>query len=547
MLLFLAVRRLLKEISQERREVSAQVESLFREEEDQLDRAERYLSHEAIARKLAEIRSRGPGALSREEPSSSAEAARTEEEEPDALGRKESSVLAEAARPEEIRPGAFARDESSALAGAACSDEMGSEETIRVLERSAPFLYDKAPALREEVPTQPAPVEEEAPQAPPLPAEVPKKKERKKRARLTQADLKSPREWRRSPVNRRDLAAFTRELAILLNSGIASERALTVLGRSRADHRSFQLLILAILRDLRTGVSLPVAFSRYPVIFSAEYSGLIQAGAETGQLPEVMTTLANDLEREDELARRVSAAMVYPVFVLGSALVCNLAIFLYVFPQIAQILTEMKVSLPLSTRFMLFATDLVRNPKILLLAVPAGLLLLRQTARYLNSSSGKYLLGMLKFTTPLIGMLHRKLFAEKFCRAMGIFCEYGIPMLTAIRMMRQIFRSPYLDRHVFASLESDVCNGTELGDALRASSRIPRIVTAFVSIGSHSGRLPQCLHKAARVFEFEIDNAIRRVVTMIEPLVVLLLGGFILFVILSIFLPLNHLIATMGQ
>lgn len=352
--------------------------------------------------------------------------------------------------------------------------------------------------------------------------------------------------WKKDPIGKSRIASFTREMSMLLNSGIPLDKALGTISNSQTANRDFKKMLDAILVDIQKGFNLAQACARYPRIFSPEYLGLLRIGMETGRMADVMSTLANYLEREDTLYKRVKAALVYPAFVLSIALITNFAIFIFVIPQIAKILEEMKLNLPWCTRIMFMIIHMTTNPFILGVIVVIIMAVFYQLKLYIETPVGRYNLEMMKFLLPAVGSITQKLFSERFCRVMGIFFEYRADVLNSIKIIRDMFKNPYLDDILFDKMERDIHDGKDLDASLNEIPQIPRLVINLTSVGFRTGEITACLNKAAEIYEIEIEQTLQKMLTMIEPLIVGVLGLFILFIILSIFLPLYQAIGSMG-
>lgn len=348
-------------------------------------------------------------------------------------------------------------------------------------------------------------------------------------------------------VGKESVTNFTRELATMLRSGIPLERSLSIIAESEDANVTFQLVLFDLLADIRKGFSFSNALAKQPKVFPPEYSGLTKVGEETGKMAEILDTLATELDRGYRLEKRVQSALVYPAFVVIVSVLSVFGIFLYVFPQILQILNEMRLSLPLCTKILLGTVQAVTNPYIDMSIVIIFLSISFLARSYFSTPVGQYNWGAAKFSIPLLGVLSNWLFAEKFCRIMSMFFKYNVPINTSLGMIRKIFRNPFLDENVFAGLQSSVMEGDEIDMVLRQNPLIPKMVANLVSVGVESGELSGCFHKAADMYEMEIEQMIQKLVAMIDPIIVGVLGLFIFFIVASIFLPLYQAIGSLGQ
>jgi type IV pilus assembly protein PilC len=357
---------------------------------------------------------------------------------------------------------------------------------------------------------------------------------------------KSAIQYKRERSRKFKIAGFTRQLSMLINSGIPLAHAVTIIGNSQNENPCLKETALGISKALESGVLLPDAFSLYPSVFPPEYIGLLRVGMETGKIADVMDTLAGNLEREEDLYERVKSSTIYPFFIFSVALFSCLFIFLFVFPQIAAILETMKVQLPLCTRIMILSMKIIKNPATYLAGIPFCFIALYLLRNYFFTPVGKYNAAAASILMPILGKLNHQLFLEKYCRIMAMFFTYNVPVMTSVKMVSYIFNNPYINEHLFSIVEKSVVAGEDLDGALKNSSLIPPVVYTFVSVGVQTGDLGRSFYNASDFFEREINQMIVSLVTLIEPLVVAVLGIFILFIILSIFLPLYQAIASIG-
>jgi len=347
-------------------------------------------------------------------------------------------------------------------------------------------------------------------------------------------------------VGKESIAQFTRQLAVLVRAGLSFDRALYIISNSEKKGSHLRGLILSLMAEVESGKSPAAAFSKYPELFSSEYTGLLTVGMEIGRLSDCLDTLADALEKESRLMKRVQAALTYPAFVFILTVLCNLLIFFYVFPQISEIINSMKVALPVCTRVMMMLFGLLTNPMVLLLICLTLLLVIYQIRSYVRTPVGRFNAGAAKYNMPVLGGLYRRIFIERFCRSMAMFFRYGVPLLSALKVVGEMFDDAYLHESFFSTIRTDLSAGEDFSEALRRTSMVPPVVQSLATVGTQTGDMASVLIRAADFYELDIDQNLQKAVSLLEPFLIIIMGAFIVFIIVSIFLPFYQAITTIG-
>ena len=333
------------------------------------------------------------------------------------------------------------------------------------------------------------------------------------------------------------LAIWTRQLAGLVGSGLPLERALTALA-DEAEEEPQRHLVAALRAEVNAGSSFARALGQHPREFSAIYAAVIGAGEQSGHLGQVLERLADDLEDREALKSKLIGATLYPAIVTLVAVAIVLFLVGYVVPQIATVFAGTKRSLPFLTTAMLGLSALVRSYGWLVLGllVAAGTgvrLALRNPALQLRFDAAW-------LTVPLVGRLARGYNAARFASTLAMLASAGVPILKALQaaaetLSNQAMRADALDALVL------VREGAPLASALSQKKRFPGLLSMFARLGEQTGQLPLMLQRAATQLSTEVQRRAMAIATLLEPLLIVGMGGVVMLIVLAVLLPIIQL------
>ena len=345
------------------------------------------------------------------------------------------------------------------------------------------------------------------------------------------------RGWGRRVFNATELTVWTRQLAGLVTAGLPLERALTAL--TEESEREDQRQLLAALRsEVNGGSTFARALAQHPREFSPIYTAVIGAGEHSGNLGLVLERLADDLEQRQALQQKLVGATLYPAIVTLIAIVIVIFLVSYVVPQVANVFAGTKRALPMLTVIMLTISDIVRNHGWLLLGalVALGLGLRAMLAR--EAFREKFDAAWLRL--PLIGRLARGYNAARFAATLAMLAAAGVPILRALQaaaetLSNRAMRADALDALVL------VREGAPLASALAQKKRFPGIVAMFARLGEQTGELPAMLQRAANQLGAEVQRRAIHMATILEPLLIVAMGGIVMMIVLAVLLPIIQL------
>ena len=334
-------------------------------------------------------------------------------------------------------------------------------------------------------------------------------------------------------VSLRTLAYTTRQLADLLGGGLPLLSALTLLA-NQTEQPTLRRVIESLAGAVRDGRSLSDSLADHPGIFPPLYVSMVRAGEVGGGLEQALSRLADLGENEAELRSRVVSASAYPIFVLCFAMAMTVVLLAYVIPKLSLVFEESGQLLPLPTRVLLTVSRAFTEWWWALLAalVVAGV----AVRQWYASAAGRAVIDRAFMAIPGIGTLMRKLDTARFTRNLGVLISQGVPVLQALDVVGRNVSNTMLRRAVDRAQEA-VREGSSIAAALSGSGQFPVFVSNMVSVGEESGTVDKALLKVASTYEREVDRTIRTLTTILEPVLLVAVGGVVMFIVLAMLLP----------
>ncbi len=333
------------------------------------------------------------------------------------------------------------------------------------------------------------------------------------------------------------LALFTRQLAILVRSGLPLEQALTAVSE-QTESRAAQRMVLSVRAGVNEGRSLADAMRGYGRAFPNLYIATVAAGEQSGHLDTVLDRLADYVENRQRMRQKVSLALFYPAILTLVAIGVVTALLTYVVPQVVQVFTSIDTQLPPLTRALIAFSGFLRHYGLFLLA---ALLLASIAAHYaLKREHLRHRFHRLLLRLPLIKRLIRSIETARLARTFSILAGSGVPVLEAMRICTQVLSNLPMRDAVEAAAER-VREGSAISTALAASKLFPPITVHLIASGESSGQLDRMLERAAEHQEHEVETLISALMTIFEPLLILAMGGIVLVIVLAILLPIFDL------
>lgn len=338
---------------------------------------------------------------------------------------------------------------------------------------------------------------------------------------------------RRRGITRKNITAFTRELSALVGAGIPIPQALDSLG-SEEENLTFRDVILSIADAVQKGSALSAALEQHPKLFGKLYASMVRVGEEAGQLPHVMSDLANLLEHEDEVRGEVVGAVAYPGFVLCFGIVTITVLLTVVLPRLFSMLDEMLPTLPLPTLILLNLSRLLHKdwPFFLIgiVAIVVGVM------SYQRTPKGADTMDRLKLRLPLVGAVFRAAALGRFARTLGTLTRAGISLLPSLKIVENTIGNRILAEQI-ARVAEETRGGDSLAGPLRKLGIFPRTVVQMIEVGEETGKLDEMLLKVAEIEERQMRGRIKVLISLLAPALILVVGALIGFMVIAILLP----------
>lgn len=341
-------------------------------------------------------------------------------------------------------------------------------------------------------------------------------------------------------VSNKDVVVLSRQLATLFEAQIPVTESLKTLA-AESERPAMKQALAGILDDVSGGLSLSQSLSKYPQIFSTFYISLVKSGEESGKLQDVFTYLADYLERSYYLFTKARNAMIYPAFILLAFIGVIIVMLVVVIPGLTTIFEETGQEVPLYTQVVIWASDFLRHWGLAVIFVVAGGSVFLW--RWSGTSAGKLFFNRLQLNVPIFGPLYRKLYMARFADNLHTLIAGGIPILHALSITRDVVGNAIYQKAINEAINS-VKGGNSISAALKNFPEVPPLVTQMIRIGETSGRLDYILASIARFYQRDVDSAFDNLVSLIEPALIIFLGGGVGVLVASVLIPLYNLVGS---
>ena len=344
-------------------------------------------------------------------------------------------------------------------------------------------------------------------------------------------------------ITTKDRITFTRQMATLIGAGLPLAASLRTVAE-QTQNKSMKAIVEEILASVESGKSLYEAFSSHKNVFNGVYLALIQAGETSGTLDISLRRLADQEEKDAAMMSKIRGALVYPAIILVVIIAVLAFMMIAVVPQVENLYKDMRQELPVLTKVLVDITNFFGQFWWLILMVVGGII----GGMYYsvkNTTAGRKAMDTFKLTVPIFGGLYRKLYVSRFARTCEMMLATGVPMLDSVKISIESVNNVVVEEEYDKSLDI-IKSGKPLSEALKDREYMLPLVPQMASIGEESGKIDEMLGKAAQVYENELDEQIKNISTMIEPILMVVMAGLIGVVVGGTLLPIYSLVNSVN-
>ncbi len=338
-------------------------------------------------------------------------------------------------------------------------------------------------------------------------------------------------------ISPREIAMMTRQLASLVKANIPLVEALNALV-DQTENERLKVILAQVRQDVNEGSSLAKATAAHGKAFDTIFVNMIEAGESSGTLGLVLLRLADLKETQMRLRGKIVSGMTYPVLMMIVATVLMIAIFTFVIPKITKIFESMNKPMPAMTKFLMLVSDIIVNWWFVVVAIIGVVVWLFR--KYINSESGRPKWDAFKLRAPVFGSLIRMIAVTRFSSTMATLLSSGVPILTSMSIARNLVDNVPIAKAI-ASARENITEGQSIAEPLRRCGEFPPLVIHMIAIGEKTGELPDMLKNVAETYEEQVNARVESMTALLEPLMIVAMGGVIGFIVFSVFMPLMNM------
>jgi len=341
-------------------------------------------------------------------------------------------------------------------------------------------------------------------------------------------------------VKLQDLSRFTRQFSAMTSAGLALVSCLDILG-GQTENKKLAAAIKQVSTDIQGGSTLADALQKHPSIFNSLYSNMVSAGEASGSLDTVLTRLADYLEKSDALRRKIKGAMTYPIIVLCIAVVATAAMLTFVVPTFAQMFSEVGGTLPMPTRIVMNISEFLKS--FLLLIILGVIGAVAAVSSYYKTENGKLRIDFIKLKLPVFGDLEQKSCIGRFAQTLSTLLTSGVTILDALAITARTAGNKVLEKGIIRTLER-ISGGLTIAEPLKETGVFPPMVIHMIAVGEKTGDLAEMLKKISDFYQEEVDAAVEALTSIIEPIMIIMMGTVIGGILIAMYLPMFDMMST---
>ncbi len=344
-------------------------------------------------------------------------------------------------------------------------------------------------------------------------------------------------------VTKKDVVIFTRQFSTMIDAGLPLVQGLTILA-DQAENKTFRGILKKIVSDVEGGASLAEAMEKHPQVFDRLFVNLVAAGEVGGILDTILQRLAAYIEKAEKLKSQIKGAMTYPIVVVAIAIIVIAVIMIFVIPVFQDMFASFGKALPVPTQIVVAMSNFTKGN--ILYMIGAFILFVFLFKKYRGTTGGRKVTDILSLKLPVFGPLLKKVAVARFSRTLGTMISSGVPIITALEIVAKTSGNVVLEEVIF-DVRSSIAEGQPIAEPLSENDIFPSMVVQMIAVGEATGALDTMLEKIADFYDDEVDVAVEAMTSMLEPLLMVFLGGSIGGLVIDMYLPIFSMAAAMGE
>ena len=339
----------------------------------------------------------------------------------------------------------------------------------------------------------------------------------------------------------RELVIFSRQFSVLMGAKVPLVQALKTVAK-QTQHARLQVVVLDVASEVEAGTSLSVAMAKHPKAFSSFFVNMIRSGETTGRLEEVMNYLADQMERDFDLMTKIKGAMIYPIFIMIGLVIVGFIMMVFVVPKLTATLSESGAELPWTTKLLIGTSSFFKAYAIqIVIAAVLGGGVFRWWS---NTPGGRSIWDRMKLKVPVFGPLLQHIYIVRFTRSMSTLIAGGVDVPQSLEICADIVGNDYYRKQILDT-KKEVSDGNSITTVFLREKSVPMMIPQMMAVGEETGRLGEVLERLTGFYSRELSNSVSNLVSAIEPLIMLVMGGAVGIMVAAIILPMYNLASQM--
>lgn len=338
-------------------------------------------------------------------------------------------------------------------------------------------------------------------------------------------------------ITKKEITLFTRQLSTLLTSGVNIINSLNILAK-QTENKHFRLVLNDIITKIKEGFPLSESFASYPKLFSGLYTSIIHSGEIGGHLEEALQNLSDFMEKEEEFKSSLQSSLVYPLFIIAVSTLTVIILIGFVIPRLVVMFKDMGQNLPISTQILINLSEFLQGYWWIILAVIA--LIVFSLIRIYKTLAGRLVIDKIRLKLPILGLITLKTNIGRLMRTLSLLLSSSMPIVYSIEISKSVISNQVIKNEILR-FKDKLSSGSSLSSCMKDSKIFPDFVITLINTGEESGTLEKSLLRIADEYEKEADRALKSLTRLLEPIIILIMGLIVGFIVISMLLPIFQL------